>query len=219
MTQDKTAHRWSETCITCFLTFHVNIISWKQNQYKVPTHDANTVALFIIVPFLSSSIRFCQSCLQECLRPQKPVCAVCRATLGQWTRAADLEALIQSSVAACKGCGAQVWPLQKLSQGMKPCIFRSCKNNSNLVQTNEWIQWTETGECFYFETGAGNVANIYVFDIQQINIDAVVKDHFHCFAVNRARYKETIGETPTLEVQQGSHGCSNLINGKWSVFI
>lgn len=51
---------------------------------------------------------FCQSCLQECLRPQKPVCAVCRAGLGHWTRAAELEALIQSSRAACKGCGAQV---------------------------------------------------------------------------------------------------------------
>uniref|UniRef100_A0A3B4YXA4 RING-type E3 ubiquitin transferase n=1 Tax=Seriola lalandi dorsalis TaxID=1841481 RepID=A0A3B4YXA4_SERLL len=49
------------------------------------------------------------SCLQECLRPQKPVCAVCRASLGQnWTKAAELEALIQSSVAACKGCGAQI---------------------------------------------------------------------------------------------------------------
>lgn len=54
------------------------------------------------------SFRFCQSCLQECLRPQKPVCAVCRAALGHWTKAVDLEALIQSSVAACKGCGAQV---------------------------------------------------------------------------------------------------------------
>lgn len=38
----------------------------------------------------------------------KPVCAVCRAGLGHWTKAADLEAVIQSSVAACKGCGAQV---------------------------------------------------------------------------------------------------------------
>ncbi|KAI3357644.1 hypothetical protein L3Q82_016057 [Scortum barcoo] len=51
---------------------------------------------------------FCQSCLQECLRPQKPVCAVCRAVLGHWTKAAELEALIQSSVAACKGCRVQV---------------------------------------------------------------------------------------------------------------
>ncbi|XP_074536784.1 E3 ubiquitin-protein ligase RNF114 [Halichoeres trimaculatus] len=51
---------------------------------------------------------FCQSCLQECLRPQKPVCAVCRAGLGRWTKASELEAVIQSSVASCKGCGTQV---------------------------------------------------------------------------------------------------------------
>ncbi|KAM8830237.1 E3 ubiquitin-protein ligase RNF114 isoform 1-T1 [Synchiropus picturatus] len=51
---------------------------------------------------------FCQSCLQQCLRPQKPVCAVCRATLGFCTKAVELEALIQTSVAACKGCGSQV---------------------------------------------------------------------------------------------------------------
>ncbi|CDQ74446.1 E3 ubiquitin-protein ligase RNF114 [Oncorhynchus tshawytscha] len=51
---------------------------------------------------------FCQSCLQECLRPQKPVCAVCRAPLGHWAKATDLEALIHTSMAACKGCGAQV---------------------------------------------------------------------------------------------------------------
>ncbi|XP_039863755.1 E3 ubiquitin-protein ligase RNF114 [Simochromis diagramma] len=51
---------------------------------------------------------FCHSCLQECLRPQKPVCAVCRGAPGHWTKAAQLEALIQSSVAACKGCGTQV---------------------------------------------------------------------------------------------------------------
>ncbi|XP_054465053.1 E3 ubiquitin-protein ligase RNF114 [Anoplopoma fimbria] len=51
---------------------------------------------------------FCHSCLQECLRPQKPVCAVCRAGLGPWTKAVELEIKIQSSVAACKGCGVQV---------------------------------------------------------------------------------------------------------------
>ncbi|KAM9343489.1 E3 ubiquitin-protein ligase RNF114 [Pholidichthys leucotaenia] len=51
---------------------------------------------------------FCQSCLQECLRPQKPVCAVCRSALDHWSKAVDLEAAIHSTVAACKGCGIQV---------------------------------------------------------------------------------------------------------------
>lgn len=51
---------------------------------------------------------FCQSCLQECLRPQKPVCAVCRSAPGHCTKAVEVEALIQSSAAACKGCGTQV---------------------------------------------------------------------------------------------------------------
>lgn len=67
---------------------------------------------FLVIVFLSiSPVRFCQGCLQECLRPQKPVCAVCRTGLGQWTKDAKLEALIQSSVASCKGCGTQVCPL------------------------------------------------------------------------------------------------------------
>lgn len=42
------------------------------------------------------------------MRPQKPVCAVCRAGLGHWIKAVELEALIQSSVASCKGCGVEV---------------------------------------------------------------------------------------------------------------
>ncbi|CAJ1085033.1 E3 ubiquitin-protein ligase RNF114 [Xyrichtys novacula] len=42
------------------------------------------------------------------MRTYKPVCAVCRAGLGQWTKAAELEAVIQSSVASCKGCGVQI---------------------------------------------------------------------------------------------------------------
>ncbi|KAJ8265345.1 hypothetical protein COCON_G00144440 [Conger conger] len=51
---------------------------------------------------------FCQICLQECLRPQKPVCAVCRATLGKWAQALELETLIHNTVGACKGCRAEM---------------------------------------------------------------------------------------------------------------
>ncbi|KAM9444728.1 E3 ubiquitin-protein ligase RNF114 [Clarias gariepinus] len=51
---------------------------------------------------------FCHSCLQECLRPKKPVCAVCRAALDRWGKALDLEALIHSTAKPCKGCGQAV---------------------------------------------------------------------------------------------------------------
>ncbi|KAJ8257861.1 hypothetical protein GJAV_G00190530 [Gymnothorax javanicus] len=51
---------------------------------------------------------FCQNCLEECLRPQKPVCAVCRATLGNWAQAFELETLIHNTVGSCKGCRAEI---------------------------------------------------------------------------------------------------------------
>ncbi|XP_026880319.1 E3 ubiquitin-protein ligase RNF114 [Electrophorus electricus] len=63
---------------------------------------------------------FCQSCLQECLRPQKPVCAVCRSALLQWTRAFELETLIHSSSRPCKGCGEAVM-LSKMREHIARC--------------------------------------------------------------------------------------------------
>ncbi|XP_076875106.1 E3 ubiquitin-protein ligase RNF114 [Brachyhypopomus gauderio] len=63
---------------------------------------------------------FCQSCLQECLRPQSPVCAVCRRALLQWKRALDLEAVIHSSVRPCKGCGEEV-VLSKMREHVSQC--------------------------------------------------------------------------------------------------
>ncbi|KAK6479399.1 E3 ubiquitin-protein ligase RNF114-like [Huso huso] len=58
---------------------------------------------------------FCSSCLQECLRPQKPVCAVCRTALTKWTASVGLEAHIQNSQGTCKGCCAQVYLSQMRS--------------------------------------------------------------------------------------------------------
>lgn len=63
---------------------------------------------------------FCQSCLQECLRPQKPVCAVCRTGLETWDKAGDLDALIHTSVGACKGCGSEI-PLSQMRVHMSGC--------------------------------------------------------------------------------------------------
>lgn len=90
---------------------------WKGSAMMTVTFMTCFPYVFIVMYLHLSLCRFCQSCLQECLRPQKPVCAVCRATLGHWAKAVELEAVIQSSVAACKGCGAQVWVMkvQKLA--------------------------------------------------------------------------------------------------------
>lgn len=47
---------------------------------------------------------FCSACLQECLKPKKPVCGVCRSALAPGVRALELERQIESTETSCHGC-------------------------------------------------------------------------------------------------------------------
>lgn len=54
-------------------------------------------------------VSFCTPCIQECLKPKKPVCGVCRSTLAHGSRALDLEKQIEMTEATCNGCNQKVW--------------------------------------------------------------------------------------------------------------
>uniref|UniRef100_A0A8C3LHK9 RING-type E3 ubiquitin transferase n=1 Tax=Chrysolophus pictus TaxID=9089 RepID=A0A8C3LHK9_CHRPC len=64
--------------------------------------------------------RFCTPCLQECLKPKKPVCGVCRGALTAGSRALDLEQLIESTETACSGCGKKMF-LSKMRSHAASC--------------------------------------------------------------------------------------------------
>nr|XP_060628111.1 E3 ubiquitin-protein ligase RNF114 [Anolis sagrei ordinatus] len=63
---------------------------------------------------------FCTPCIQECLKPKKPVCGVCRSTLTHGIRALDLEKQIEMTETTCNGCNKKMY-LSKLRGHAATC--------------------------------------------------------------------------------------------------
>ncbi|XP_054837888.1 E3 ubiquitin-protein ligase RNF114 [Eublepharis macularius] len=64
---------------------------------------------------------FCMPCIQECLKPKKPVCGVCRSTLSYGSRALDLEKQIEMTETTCNGCSKKMY-LSKLRSHVASCL-------------------------------------------------------------------------------------------------
>uniref|UniRef100_A0A8D0BCG8 E3 ubiquitin-protein ligase RNF114 n=1 Tax=Salvator merianae TaxID=96440 RepID=A0A8D0BCG8_SALMN len=64
---------------------------------------------------------FCTPCIQECLKPKKPVCGVCRSTLSYGSRALDLEKQIETTETTCNGCNKKMY-LSKLRSHAASCL-------------------------------------------------------------------------------------------------
>uniref|UniRef100_H3BDX3 E3 ubiquitin-protein ligase RNF114 n=1 Tax=Latimeria chalumnae TaxID=7897 RepID=H3BDX3_LATCH len=64
---------------------------------------------------------FCNMCLQQCLKPKKPVCGVCRSPLVPGQRAVDLEQQIEMTEANCRGCGMKFF-LAKTHAHIYTCL-------------------------------------------------------------------------------------------------
>ncbi|NXT51172.1 RN114 ligase, partial [Pluvianellus socialis] len=63
---------------------------------------------------------FCTHCLQECLKPKKPVCGVCRSNLSPGSRALDLEKQIEMTETTCNGCNKKMY-LSKMRSHAASC--------------------------------------------------------------------------------------------------
>ncbi|XP_053937819.1 E3 ubiquitin-protein ligase RNF114 isoform X2 [Cuculus canorus] len=75
---------------------------------------------FVLCVSRCTRARFCTPCLQECLKPKKPVCGVCRSTLSPGSRALDLEKQIETTETTCNGCNKKMY-LSKMRSHAASC--------------------------------------------------------------------------------------------------
>ncbi|XP_043945876.1 E3 ubiquitin-protein ligase RNF114 [Protopterus annectens] len=64
---------------------------------------------------------FCSICLHQCLKPNKPVCGVCRSPLIPSKRAVDVERLIETTETKCRGCEMKLY-LSKMRAHVASCL-------------------------------------------------------------------------------------------------
>uniref|UniRef100_A0A803TPB6 RING-type E3 ubiquitin transferase n=1 Tax=Anolis carolinensis TaxID=28377 RepID=A0A803TPB6_ANOCA len=85
--------------------------AWKGDRNAIHSYSASSTE------WLES---FCTPCIQECLKPKKPVCGVCRSTLTHGIRALDLEKQIEMTETTCNGCNKKMY-LSKLRGHAATC--------------------------------------------------------------------------------------------------
>ncbi|MCJ8741337.1 hypothetical protein PDJAM_G00069530, partial [Pangasius djambal] len=131
---------------------------------------------------------FCNSCLQECLRPKKPVCAVCRAALDKWGKAINLEALIHTTAKPCKGCGQEV-VLSEMRAHMG-----SCSKYQDYIQEGlKNITHTQPDV-------VSSVPNRYTFTCPYCNCPNFDQDGLveHCNSQHARDPRQVVSSLPTL---------------------
>ncbi|XP_039238529.1 E3 ubiquitin-protein ligase RNF114 isoform X2 [Pipra filicauda] len=87
---------------------------------RCPASPAPCASRCSRAPCASPADTFCTPCLQECLKPKKPVCGVCRSTLSPGSRALDLEKQIETTETTCNGCNKKMY-LSKMRSHAASC--------------------------------------------------------------------------------------------------
>lgn len=111
---------WQDTPLTPFLAWEDSVFQSLIGSNMFIIHYSlmsffKSLSIFVVLSprcmtqvLCMSCSSFCSACLQECLKPKKPVCGVCRSALAPGVRATELERQIESTETSCHGCRKNV---------------------------------------------------------------------------------------------------------------